>query len=107
MPEAWSSVRTGNKEVAVDVRVVGVLAGCWRSRKARVPKEVLFGARSHREDPLRDSWAVSEIVFAEPLPGAGAPTDPQSRRRVSVVLDHTGGAHPAVPGQRRRDGRRL
>ena len=28
---------------------VAVIARCWRSRKATVPKEVLCGARSHRE----------------------------------------------------------
>ena len=34
----------------------------------------------------------------EPLPGAGAPTDPQSRRRQSVVLDKQGVPTPRFLG---------
>ena len=36
---------------------VAVIARCWRSRKATVPKEVLCGARSHRGSPPHDFWA--------------------------------------------------
>ena len=36
---------------------VAVIARCWRSRKATVPKEVVSGARSHRGCPPHDFWA--------------------------------------------------
>ena len=46
------------------------IARCWRSRKARVPKEVLCGARSHRGCPPHDFRAYRSNhcqVLALPL----------------------------------------
>ena len=37
-------------------------------------------------------------VSSPPLPSAGAPAKPQSRRRYFAVPDHTGGAHPTTSG---------
>ena len=37
-------------------------------------------------------------VLSPPLPGAGVPAKPQSRRRYFAVPDHTGGAHSTTSG---------
>ena len=64
--------------------------------------------RAHCASVERGSWHVQHVarwrcvegggVWSPPLPGAGAPAKPQSRRRYFAVPDHTGGAHPTTSG---------
>ena len=49
--------------------------------------------RWHVRHSARWRGVDRESVLSPPLPGAGAPAKPQSRRRYFAVPDHTGGAH--------------
>ena len=61
---------------------VAVIAKCWRSRKATVPKEVLCGARSHRGGcPPHDFRAYVDV----PVFGARCVTQVQCGWRWNVV----------------------